>query len=258
MNPSIGAFVWYELMTTDADAARRFYQATVGWQAENAGVAGIDYTLLSSAVQPVAGLMALPEDACAAGARPGWLGYIGVDDVDVTADRIKALGGAVHKAPEDIPGIGRFAVVADPQGAVFALFRGAGDGAMPAVTPGTPGHIGWHELLAADWATVFPFYATMFGWTMAEAIDMGPMGTYQLFAHGGTTIGGMMSKPPEMPAPAWNYYINVETIDAATDRVRANGGQVVFGPMQVPGGTWIINAIDPQGAFFALDAPPAA
>lgn len=251
-----GRFVWYELMTTDPVAALDFYRSVAGWSARDAGMPGMSYTVLSAGDSDVAGLMALPEAARAAGAAPAWLGYIAVDDVDAMAARLQAAGGAVHRAPEDIPGIGRFAVVADPHGAVFALFRGS-DGEMPPAAPmGTPGHVGWHELMAGDGEAAFAFYAGLFGWTKGEGHDMGPMGVYQLFGPpGGEAIGGMMTKPAEVPAPYWAFYINTDAIDAAGERVKTGGGQVVNGPMEVPGGAWILQCLDPQGAFFALVAP---
>lgn len=255
MPTSHGAFVWYELMTSDAAAATRFYEQVIGWRSEVSTSTGMEYTLLNVGQTQVAGLMTLPEEACKAGARPGWLGYVAVDDVDAACAKVKTLGGAVHKAPEDIPGIGRFAIAADPQGAVICLFS-SGDEEFVS-PPNEPGHPGWRELYALDHKAAFEFYAAMFGWTKGEAIDMGPMGVYQLFDYVGLTRGGMMNKPPEMPVPAWCYYFNTENIDAAVGRIQKAGGQVVNGPMEVPGGMWIVQALDPQGAMFALVGPRA-
>lgn len=248
-------FVWYELMTSDATAAEAFYRSVIGWKTADAGMPGMKYTLLSVGEATIAGLMDLPAEASAAGARPGWLGYIGVDDVDARLAQVLQAGGAVHHPAMDIPGVGRFATVADPQGAVFCLFKGSSDEQPPQPAAGTPGTIGWHELYAADLATAWPFYSALFGWTQDEAIDMGEMGVYQLFAAGDHAIGGMMTRPPEVPQPCWLYYVNVEAIDAAAARATAAGGQVVSGPMQVPGGSWIVRCIDPQGAMFAMVAP---
>jgi predicted enzyme related to lactoylglutathione lyase len=183
------------------------------------------------------------------------MGYVGVADVDTYAARVKAAGGSVHRAPEDIPGIGRFAVVADPHGAVLILFKGSGGEEPAPVAPGTPGHVGWHELHSGDRESAFAFYAGLFGWTKAEAVDLGPMGIYQTFATGGAPIGGMMTKAPSIPAAFWLYYFNVEAVDAAIARVRQGGGQIVNGPHQVPGGSWIAQCIDPQGAMFAMVGP---
>ena len=248
-------FVWYELMTSDAAAAEAFYRDAIGWQTADAGMPDMRYTILSAGTTGVAGLMALPADAAARGVPPNWTGYIGVADVDAMAVRVREAGGAVHHPPEDIPGVGRVAVVADPGGAVFCLFKGNSDEQPPQPSAGTPGTIGWHELYASDLEAAWVFYSTLFGWTKGEAIDMGEMGVYQLFGAGGDSIGGMMKCPPQVPQACWLYYVNVDAIDAATGRVTAARGSIVSGPMQVPGGSWIAQCTDPQGAMFAMVAP---
>ncbi|WP_307437049.1 VOC family protein [Labrys monachus] len=246
-----GTFVWYELMTSDMKAAEAFYRDVIGWDAADSGLPGMSYTLFSANGTPVCGLTTVQADAAAMGARPGWIGYVGADDVDATAARIEELGGKVLRAPDDIPGIGRFAVAADPHGAVFCLFKGQGEGpAMPAM--GTPGHFGWRELHAGDGPAAFDFYAELFGWTKGAAMDMGPMGVYQIFGRNGVDLGGIMTKAPHIPMPFWLYYVHVADIDAAGARVAAKGGQVVFGPQEVPGGLWILQCRDPQGEMFAL------
>jgi predicted enzyme related to lactoylglutathione lyase len=249
---SVGQFVWYELATTDAVAARAFYAAVVGWDMRPSGVGTSDYTLLGVGESSVGGLMPLPQEACDAGARPGWVGYIGVDDVDAKAAEIWEKGGEIRRAPDDIEGVGRFAVAADPQGAVFILFKPA----VAAWTPPPPkalGTCGWHELMATDGPSAFDFYASMFGWTKDEAMDMGAMGVYQMFRAGGDEpVGGVMTKPPGVPGPYWAYYFLVDSIAAAVDRLTKAGGRVVNGPMEVPGSMWIVQALDPQGAFFSL------
>jgi uncharacterized protein len=258
MPNSYGNFVWYELMTSDAKAGEAFYRDVVGWGAQAAGVPGIDYTLLTAGSTPVAGLMSMPADACSAGARPGWFGYVGVEDVDAAARKVSELGGRVHRAPSDIPGVGRFAVVADPHGAIFSLFKGQpSQSREEEAAPGTPGHAGWRELYAGDLQRAFDFYSKMFGWSKAESMDMGAMGIYQLFAHDGETIGGMMTKPAQVPAPSWSYYFNVESVGAAAEHVKRKGGEILMGPHQVPGGSWIIQGLDPQKATFALVSPKA-
>lgn len=249
-------FVWYDLMTTDAKAAEAFYSGVVGWRAQDAGMPDRSYTILSAGETAIGGLMGIPPEAHAAGARPVWNGYIAVDDVDAVAARVKQEGGGIHHAPEDIPGVGRFACVADPQGAMFMLFKGTTDEQPQPTAPGTPGYIGWRELRAGDGQSAFAFYSSLFGWTKAEAIDMGPMGVYQLFAAGGAPIGGMMTKPDAIPVPSWLYYFNVKEIGAAAARVKERGGQVLNGPCEVPGGSWVVQCSDPQGAMFALVAPP--
>jgi uncharacterized protein len=249
---SQGNFVWYELMTTDTKAAEGFYGKVIGWSARDA-VMPFPYTLLSIENAMVAGMMLVPPEAAAAGAGPGWVGYVSVDDVDRFAERVEQAGGAIHHEATDIPNVGRFAVVADPQGATFALFKGIGEGQMPA--PMTPGRIGWHELHADDREKAFAFYASLFGWEKTDAVDMGAMGIYQIFGKNGTSMGGMFTKPQAEPPPYWLYYFNVPTIDAAMARVKDAGGKVINGPHQVPGGSWIVQCLDPQGAMFALVAP---
>ncbi len=254
MSDTQGRFVWYELMTTDTQAAKSFYGSVVGWGARDASVPGVAYTMFQVGETAIGGLMDLPEPARQMGAPPSWLGYIGVDDVDATVGRVTGLGGAVRVPPTDIPEVGRFAVITDPQGAALALFKPATacPDQSPEPTQGTPGHIGWHELLAVDWEKALEFYATLFGWTKADAMDMGDMGIYQLFATGGQAVGGMFNKPPTVPRPFWVFYFNVDSIDTAVERVTAGGGTILMGPMEVPGGGWIVQCSDPQGAMFAL------
>lgn len=252
----MNSFFWYELMTNDPKAAIAFYAKVVGWTPQPFEH-DASYTVMNAGGRGVGGIMAIPDEVKAAGGRPGWAGYVKVDDVDKATAGLKAAGGQVHREPADIPHVGRFAVVADPQGAVFMMLKPNGPD-MPADPITAPGHVGWHELYAADWEKGFDFYAGQFGWRKADfSVDMGPMGTYQLYSDGGDdmAVGGMMNKPAEMPNPAWGFYFNVEGVEAAAARVKDAGGQVVMGPAEVPGGMWIVNAIDPQGAMFGLLSP---
>lgn len=254
MSKQPSKFVWYDLMTTDVPAAEKFYGEVVGWATADSGMPGMTYTMLSAGPTQVGGIMPLPEGSAEAGGRPGWTGYVGVADVDASAAAFEKAGGSVHHAGTDIPGVGRFAVVADPQGAVLNLFKGATDAEPAPVPPGTPGHIGWRELHAADGPSAFAFYADQFGWAKGRAMDMGEMGVYQLFTADGQDLGGMMTKMPAAPHPFWLYYFNVPGVDAAADRAKAAGAQILNGPMEVPGG-FIVQALDPQGAMFALYGP---
>lgn len=251
-----GGFIWYELMTPDPAAATDFYSKVTGWTAKDSGMPGMSYTLFNvpGFEMGVAGMMELTPEFTARNIPPNWTGYVWVDDVDAKAKEFADNGGTVHHQPQDIPGIGRFAVVADPQGAVISLFKpNTPDGPMPpAPAPGTQGTFGWHELMAGNGEEAFAFYSKMFGWTKDMAVDMGDMGVYQCFAQDGTAIGGMMTKPAEVSAPFWGYYVNVDGIDAAMERVKAGGGTVVFGPQEVPGGSFILQCMDPQGAYFCL------
>jgi uncharacterized protein len=243
--------VWYELITNDQDGAEKFYSGVMGWNLTDSGMPGMRYTIINAGDVPIGGMMSMEN-----GPPPVWLGYVGVDDVDAYAAKVKQLGGSVHKGPEDIPGVGRFAVVTDPQATTFVLFKGApNDGFEPNSAPYmTVGTFGWHELHSTDWEADFAFYSALFGWTKDQAMDMGPMGTYQLFAAGDHAIGGMMNSP-NLPHPMWLYYVSVDDIDAAKQRAEAGGAKIMIGPEEVPGPMWIIQATDPQGAMFAMVGP---
>jgi uncharacterized protein len=251
MANSHGRFVWYELTTTDMQAANAFYTAVVGWGTRDASMAGLPYTVFTAGNASVSGMMELPKNARKMGERPMWIGYICVDDVDAAADRIERLGGAVHVPPQDILYVSRFSVVSDPQTATFALFKWQSPGNEQPINLRTRGHVGWHELLADDWEKAWAIYSELFGWQKAEA-NVSAMGAYQQFSAGGQTIGGMMTKPPTVPVSCWLYYFNVGDIDAAVKRVKAGGGQVLRGPIEVLDSNWIVQCADPQGAIFAL------
>jgi predicted enzyme related to lactoylglutathione lyase len=246
-----GRFVWYELVTTDVRSAKRFYSDVIGWGTQDASGEGPAYTLLTAAGVSVSGVMALPEAARRSGLRPSWVGYVGVDDVDAAAARIERLGGVVHVPPTDVPNISRFSVAADPQMATIAVLKWVNGGQDEPADLDAPGRVGWHELLAADWEQAFAFYRDVFGWQKART-DSGTAPTYQMFSAGGQTIGGMFTKPASEPVPFWLYYFNVGDIDVATHRVKASGGRIVNGPIEVLGNRWIVQCTDPQGAIFAL------
>lgn len=245
-------FVWYELMTGDVRAAAAFYSAVVGWKAEDSGMPGMQYTLLKVGDAQVAGMMETPPELKAMGTPAAWSGYVAVDDVDAAEAKVVQLGGKVLRPASDIPEVGRFAVVADPQGASFMLFKPLRTDPPPMPAPGAAGTTGWHELRAVDGATVWKFYATLFGWTKGEAMDMGAGGIYQIFEIDGVPAGAVMTKEDDQPAPAWRFYFRVPGIDAAAAKVRSSGGKVTTEPMPVPGGDWILFGRDPQGALFAL------
>ena len=252
-NTASGKFGWYELMTTDTAAAGAFYSKVVGWTTKKMGDDPIPYSVFEKDGMGIAGLMDLPKDA---GPMPAWIGYVHVPDVDAYAKRVEEEGGKILRPPTDVPQMLRFCVVTDPQGAPFVLFTS--DPSMPS-NPARPpklsdGTIGWHELMAGDLESGFAFYSKMFGWTKGETHDMGPMGVYQMFNIDGETAGGMMTKPKEVPSPFWNYYFMVDSCKAAVERLTAAGGKVCMGPHQVPGGSWIVQASDPQGGMFCLNS----
>ena len=238
-------------MAGDLKAAAAFYSKVFGWRMEGEG-----YVHINAGEHAIGGMMELPPHLRDHGVPPHWGSYIAVDDVDSYARKVEALGGKIHKAPDDIPKVGRFAVAADPAGAAFMIFKDSAHQPAPPRPPaGTPGFFEWHELLGGDPEASFAFYSQLFGWTKNQSIDMGEMGLYQTFDIDGAWSGGMMKAPPEMPASAWVYYVAVDDIDAALKRVTDNGGTSVMGPMEVPGGQWIVQALDPQKAFFAMVGP---
>jgi predicted enzyme related to lactoylglutathione lyase len=249
-----GRFTWYELMTTDVAAARVFYAKVLGWEAQDASTPDLAYTLFTADKTSVSGLMDLPEEARKMGATPRWMGYVGVNDVDATAHRIKQLGGAVYVPPTD-SNIGRISVVADPQMATLALVKGLKPSRKRLADLSKTGGVGWHELLATDWEKAFAFYGELLGWQKAAAdagTGSGPTDTYQLFAAGGQTIGGMFTKRRTEPVPFWLFYFNVDDIDAGAERVKSGGGEIVEGPLELPDGSWFARCSDAQGAVFAL------
>ncbi len=250
-----GRFIWYELMTTDIDASQRFYGEVVGWQVSDSGQPGVDYRIIHTTeggqAGGVGGLLPLSPDMVAHGAKPAWIGYIGVDDVDATVAAIVADGGQVHMPAMDMPGVGRLAMVSDPQGAPFYIMRGASDGTSNAFSPTASGHCRWNELHANNQAAAMDFYGRRFGWTSGGVIPMGPMGDYWFLNQGETMIGAIMPDLPDVQ-PHWKFVFGVDDIDAAAARVTAAGGQVISGPQQVPGGDHVVMAADPLGVEFGL------
>ncbi|WP_347265745.1 VOC family protein [Paracoccus sp. (in: a-proteobacteria)] len=255
---------WFELSTAPEAlaAAGAFYGRVLGWSVADAGMPGFTYHLASAAREMVAGLMQMPEDC--AGTPPHWMIYLDVDDVDAAAARVTALGGRVHRPPSDIPGTGRFAVVTDPQGAAFGLLQPMPMQPQPPAESGAfdqkkPGHGNWIELMSSDPAAALDFYAALLGWTRARAVDMGEMGSYQLFSWQGRDIGGMMGLG-QAPSPCWLPYFGVDGVNAAVVRIAEAGGKLAHGPIEVPGEAHIAVAQDPQGAWFAVVGPagPAA
>lgn len=247
-----GRFVWYDLMTPDPEAAKAFYTAVAGWGTQLWEAPGMSYTMWTANGKPMGGTMKLPDEAVAGGARPHWLAYVDVPDVDATAARARELGGSVVVPPRDIPTVGRYSVLADPQGAVIAAYTPEKREPEPEGMPPV-GEFSWHELATPDPEGAFAFYSDLFGWQKTSEFDMGEMGVYQLFGRRGQPMGGIYRKPPQMPGPpAWLHYARVADVNAATEAARQNGGQVLNGPMEVPGGDWITMFLDPQGGPFAV------
>jgi len=189
---------------------------------------------------------------------PFWSMYIAVPQLEETAAQVRRLGGGEVSEVIEISGIGRMQMLRDPQGAMFYVIQPAPRETSPDRDP-RPGEPSWIELVTTDAAAATSFYQDVFAWQPTEAMDMGPMGKYQMFNRGSRMIGGMMNRPPELgqTPPYWTVYFLVPDIDEAAARVTAEGGKVINGPMEVPGGDRILNATDPQGALFALHAKHA-
>lgn len=247
MSNHVGRFLWYDLNTTDVAGGKAFYTQVVGWTVTPFDG---DYEMFT-AESPIGGVAELAADAKAMGAPAHWLAYVGVADVDATVAKAQSLGGKAWLPGLDIPNVGRIAVLSDPDGAVFGIFQPNAIQSDPDAEAKV-GEVSWHELMTSDHAAAFGFYQTLFGWQHTESMDMGPMGTYFMFGAGKHSLGGIMNRPPEMPASAWLYYVHVGDLDAALERVKAHGGMVLNGPMEVPGGARVAQCVDPQGAAFAL------
>jgi uncharacterized protein len=243
-----GSHIWYELMTSDPAAAAQFYEAVIGWKIRASEMPGMDYRLCTGPDGDVGGIMPVP---AAAPMSPAWFGYIGVDEIDASVASIAAAGGTIHMPVTEIPGVGRIAMVADPQGVLFYVMTPAGEGQSVAFSPGGVGACGWNELATSNQPAALDFYSTQFGWTQGEAMDMGAMGEYRFISHDGIGIGAVMPTMPDAPK-GWRYYLRVVDIDAAAARITAGGGRIDNGPHEVPTGDMIIQAVDPQGGAFAL------
>jgi len=247
----LGRPVWYELMTSDTAAAEKFYRNVIGWTAAPFDQSPNPYTQFKrSGDVGVAGLMKTPEGM---NMPPFWSMYVGVPDLDEAVARIKRLGGSELSEVIEVPTVGRMQMMKDPQGAAFYIIQPSPREERPEAAPEI-GEASWLELMTTDAAAALKFYSEVFGWQPGDAMDMGPMGKYYMFNRPIGMIGGMMNKPPELASvpPNWGIYFRVADINAAVERIKANGGRILNGPMEVPGGDLIVNAMDPQAAAFSL------
>jgi predicted enzyme related to lactoylglutathione lyase len=252
----LGRPLWYELMTTDMKAAEKFYRNVVDWTAEPFAGAGRPYTAFNrSGGIPIGGVMDRPTEVKA---PPFWAMYVGVPKLEEARSKIERLGGKAHTGVISIPDVGRMQLMLDPQGAAFYIFEPARDEQRPETAPEV-GEASWHELMTTDAQAAMNFYEQIFNWQPTESMDMGPMGKYQMFNRPHGMIGGVMNKPKEMAnvPPNWQIYFRVPDVHAAAERVKANGGTITNGPMEVPGGDWVVNALDAQGAAFGLHSKKA-
>jgi predicted enzyme related to lactoylglutathione lyase len=251
-----GKFVWHQLMTRDVPGAKRFYSRLTGWKMQ-AWPPDPNYTVCVSDVGPTAGIMAIPADM-PADVPAHWLQYIGTRDVDGAADAAVRAGGSVMKAPGDMQGAGRYAILKDPQGAMFAILEP--ENARPEIA-GVPPHgtFSWHELATSDNEAAFAFYSALFGWDAITRMDMGAIGTYLIFGWNGEQRGGMYISPPGTPMPpSWLPYVRVPDADAGFAQATSSGAREMMGPMDVPGGGRIAAFMDPGNAAFALHSTPGS
>ena len=248
-----GRFIWHELLTTDTAAAAAFYPRVLPWRSQPSSMPG--YTLWMAGQTQIGGLMAQPPDS--SGTPPHWLIYIGTPSVDATCSQAQGLGAKVLKAPADIPNVGRFAVLSDPQGATFALFTPSAGAPPPGPQP-AQGGFSWHELATTDVSGALRFYGELFGWQRGAGHDMGAMGVYQIFEHAGNQVGGMANVQGPSSPPSWLSYVKVADSNRAVASAKGAGGRLLHGPMEVPGGSWIALLMDPQGGAFAVQEAPRA
>lgn len=248
-----GDFIWYELMTGSPQEAKRFYDPVAGWTIaeQPTGISDVDYRMIDSGDGQVGGMLTLTRDMRDHGAKPAWLGYIGVDDVDATLVKIEAESGKTLMPAHDTPGVGRIAMAADPQGNPFYVMRGSVDQVSTSFAPEKAGHTAWNELVTSDLDAAKRFYPTVFGWTLGEVMPMGEMGDYQFIDHGGRMIGAMMMAAPDAPT-GWGFAFHNTDIDGAVERIKSGGGTIRGGPMDVPGDQRALMASDPEGVPFML------
>jgi len=247
-----GRFVWYELLTSDTNAAQRFYTQLIGWDTASWRAGDEPYMLWMQAQQRIGGLMRLPAEATKAGTPSHWLGYVSTPDVDATLALAGKLGASTLMPATDVHDVGRIAIISDPQGAVIGVYKPI-DAPEDEERAPSIGEVSWRELVTTDHFAAFTFYEALFGWRKAELMDMGESGLYQMYGRNGATLGGMYNKPKELPGPAaWLYYIHIADVTEAAKKVESLGGQVLNGPIEVPGGSFIAQCLDPQGAAFAL------
>lgn len=263
-NP-LGSFIWYELMTTDPEGAHAFYGSVVGWTIAahsdpQSASGGMDYRMIvRDDGGNAGGVLKLTQEMRDNGARPCWLGYLYVPDVDAAIAAIVADGGQVQMPATDLP-VGRIAMVTDPQGAPFYLMKptpppGQEDATSDVFSMDQPQRVRWNELSTSDDLAAVDFYTRHFGWTQEGEMDMGELGKYRFFQKDGVGLGAIMPRMPEMPVSLWSYYIGVDDIDRAVKAIEAGGGKLLFGPMEIPGGEFALNGMDPQGAAFGLVGP---
>lgn len=258
-----GSFIWYELMTTDANAAAAFYGEVVGWKIPprpSPEAQGMDYrSIVRKDGGMAGGVLQISADMLAKGARPAWVGYLHVVDVDAAVKAIVADGGRALMPKMTLP-VGDMAMVADPMGAPFYVMRPVPppdrpDAKSDVFHPTQAGHVRWNQLQSPDLPRALAFYAKHFGFEMRDVMPMGGLGDYHFINHGGVRLGGMMKVPSPAAPGGWQFYFGVPSAAAAKRAILAAGGKVVEDLHEVPGGDWVVIAVDPQGAPFGVVGP---
>jgi len=239
-----GRFVWHELMTPDAGAAHGFYTRVLGWNTQP-WEQDPSYTMFAAASGPLGGTWPLETG------QPRWIAYIGTDDIEATVREAQELGGRVTKEITSMPNAGQYALLEDPQGAPFGVYASASSHG-PQQAP-KKGEYSWHELATDDFQAAFDFYSSLFGWEEIGRHEMrGPVCTYFMFGLDGIATGGIFNRMPEMPSAFWLGYVRVKDVQKMVKKVKSAGGTVLTEPMEVPGGDWIAQFADPNGAMFAV------
>jgi uncharacterized protein len=242
---AVGKFVWHENNSTDVDRAKDFYTQLLGWEIEVWKPGEMDYAMIKVGDQMHGGF-----DKAEGDAPSHWLGHVLVEDVDETVRRAEAAGGRIAGGPMDLPEVGRFALIADPQGAVFSVYTPAGEAPMG------EGTFVWDELMTSDTEGAKSFYTELLGWTTRD-MDMGDAGTYTIFQRGGDVdAAGCMTLPEGMQAPPqWLPYVATEDVDATVAKAKELGATAFMEGTDIANVGRIAVVQDPVGAVFGLFKP---
>jgi predicted enzyme related to lactoylglutathione lyase len=247
-----GAFVWVELGTTDQAAAKNFYSALFGWNANDMPMGPDEYyTIFRLDGRDAAAGYTLNAER-SGGAPPHWMLYISTSSADDSAARAAQAGGTVLAPPFDVFDAGRMAVVQDPTGATFSLWQPKANQGIGIA--GVDGTLCWADLMTGDTARAKQFYEDLFGWAITPG-EKDPSG-YLHIKNGETFIGGLppAGLQPGVP-PHWLLYFLVSDADAAAAKAQSLGARVYYGPTTMEGvGRWSVIS-DPQGAVLALFQP---
>jgi predicted enzyme related to lactoylglutathione lyase len=249
-----GIFQWRDLQSSDPERSKDFYTALLGWEIVRAPMGEFTYDMISLNGVPFGGIVdALP------GVPDHWMSYIGTPDADAAAAKAVDLGGRIIAPPTDIPDVGRFAVLQDPTGAIFAAMHW--DHPIPGVDPFAEtahGGVVWNELLTTDVEAAVAFYTELNGYTVVED-HFEEHGRHLSFAVDNdgveTAIAGMWPLPDRRQTSAWGVYFRVANLEAAITNIGALGGEVVTGLIETAEIGRLVAAHDPTGAWFNVHEP---